>query len=73
VFVIVASNGVVHLIDTVLIPPSNQQPTTAVSDTIVDIAVRDGRFTQLVAAVTSANLADDLSGQGPLTVFAPRA
>lgn len=39
--------------------------------TIVDIAVEDGRFTTLVAAVTAADLAETLSGEGPFTVFAP--
>jgi len=39
--------------------------------TIVDIAVADGRFTTLVAAVEAAGLVDALSGEGPLTVFAP--
>jgi uncharacterized surface protein with fasciclin (FAS1) repeats len=39
--------------------------------TIVDIAVEDGRFTTLVAAVTAAGLAETLSGEGPFTVFAP--
>ena len=38
---------------------------------IVDIAVADGRFTTLVAAVQAAGLVDALSGEGPLTVFAP--
>jgi transforming growth factor-beta-induced protein len=38
--------------------------------TIVDIAVEDGRFDTLVAAVTYAGLADALSG-GEWTVFAP--
>jgi uncharacterized surface protein with fasciclin (FAS1) repeats len=38
---------------------------------IVDIAVADGRFTTLVAAVTAADLAGTLSGEGPFTVFAP--
>ncbi len=37
---------------------------------IVDIAVADGRFTTLVAAVVAADLADALSG-GEWTVFAP--
>ncbi|MEM8863264.1 MAG: fasciclin domain-containing protein, partial [Chloroflexota bacterium] len=41
------------------------------SDTIVDIAVADGRFTTLVTAVTEAGLAETLSGPGPFTVFAP--
>ncbi|MCB8987730.1 MAG: fasciclin domain-containing protein, partial [Ardenticatenaceae bacterium] len=38
--------------------------------TIVEIAVGDGRFTTLVAAVTAADLGDALSG-GEWTVFAP--
>ncbi|HML23059.1 MAG TPA: fasciclin domain-containing protein [Aggregatilinea sp.] len=38
---------------------------------IVDIAVADGRFTTLVAAVQAAGLADTLAGDGPFTVFAP--
>jgi peptide/nickel transport system substrate-binding protein len=39
--------------------------------TIVDVAVADGRFTTLVAAVTAADLVGTLSGEGPFTVFAP--
>ena len=42
----------------------------AAGDTIVDIAVSDGRFTTLVAAVTATGLADALS-DGEWTVFAP--
>lgn len=38
---------------------------------IVEIAVSDGRFTTLVAAVKAANLVETLSGAGPFTVFAP--
>ena len=38
---------------------------------IVDIAVEDGRFTTLVAAVQAAGLAETLSGEGEFTVFAP--
>ena len=38
--------------------------------TIVDIAVEDGRFTTLVAAL-EADLVDTLQGEGPFTVFAP--
>ena len=38
---------------------------------IVDIAVEDGRFTTLVAAVTAADLVDTLKSEGPFTVFAP--
>jgi uncharacterized surface protein with fasciclin (FAS1) repeats len=39
--------------------------------TIVDVAVKDGRFTTLVAAVKAAGLVETLSGKGPFTVFAP--
>jgi transforming growth factor-beta-induced protein len=38
---------------------------------IVDIAVGDGRFTTLVAALQAADLVDTLKGDGPFTVFAP--
>jgi uncharacterized surface protein with fasciclin (FAS1) repeats len=60
------SNGVIHVIDTVILPP-----TEAKANTIVDIAVADGRFTTLVAAVQAAGLVETLSGEGPFTVFAP--
>lgn len=39
--------------------------------TIVELAVANGNFKTLVAAVTKAGLADTLSGPGPFTVFAP--
>lgn len=38
---------------------------------IVDVAVADGRFTTLAAALTAAELVETLSGEGPFTVFAP--
>jgi len=59
---IVASNGVVHVIDAVLTPP-----TTTVVDVIVDSPVHN----TLEAAVLAADLAGTLSGEGPFTVFAP--
>lgn len=61
---VLASNGVIHVIDVVL------DPDDATQD-IVDTAVDDGRFTTLVTAVTAADLVDTLKGEGPLTVFAP--
>ena len=39
--------------------------------TIVDVAVANGSFTILVAAVQAAGLVETLSGDGPFTVFAP--
>jgi transforming growth factor-beta-induced protein len=64
------SNGVIHVIDAVLLPPSDDAAMEE-KNTIVDIAVADGRFTTLVAAVTAAELVETLSGEGPFTVFAP--
>lgn len=39
--------------------------------TIIDVAVGDGRFNTLVAALGAADLATALAGPGPFTVFAP--
>ena len=51
---------------------SDPTPTpTPTPQTIVDIAVEDGRFETLVAAVTAADLGGTLSGEGPFTLFAP--
>ncbi len=61
---IMADNGVIHVIDTVLLPPE------AVGS-IVDIAVADGRFTTLAAALEAAGLVDTLKNEGQFTVFAP--
>lgn len=61
-----ASNGVIHVIDAVILPPAEEEVGT-----IVDIAVADERFSTLVAAVTAAELVETLSGEGPFTVFAP--
>ena len=38
---------------------------------IVDTAAEAGTFETLLAAATAADLADDLKGEGPFTVFAP--
>jgi uncharacterized surface protein with fasciclin (FAS1) repeats len=64
------SNGVIHVIDAVLLPQVDEAAMEE-KNTIVDIAVADGRFNTLVAAVTAADLVETLSGEGPFTVFAP--
>ena len=61
---IIASNGVIHVIDAVL------DPDDAPKD-IVETAVGNGSFTTLVAALQAAELDDDLKTEGPFTVFAP--
>lgn len=38
---------------------------------IVDVAVENGSFNTLVAAVKAAGLVETLKGEGPFTVFAP--
>ncbi|MFW6136040.1 MAG: fasciclin domain-containing protein [Chloroflexota bacterium] len=75
---IAASNGVIHVVDTVILGPwprteegEAAAPAAPAGDsTIVDIAVADGRFTTLVAAVQAAGLVETLQG-GEWTVFAP--
>ena len=44
---------------------------TAETGTIVEVAQGNPDFSTLVSAVTSANLGETLSGEGPYTVFAP--
>ena len=61
---IIADNGVIHVIDSVILPPAD------LAD-IVDTAVADGRFTTLAAALGAAELVETLKGEGPFTVFAP--
>ena len=60
-----ASNGVIHVIDTVLMPPAD-----LVND-IPTIASGTGVHTALVAALSKADLVTTLQGDGPFTVFAP--
>lgn len=59
-----ATNGVIHIINKVILPPS-----------VVDIALQNDNFSILVAALTrndhSTDFVSILSGDGPFTVFAP--
>jgi transforming growth factor-beta-induced protein len=71
-----AKNGVIHVIDKVLLPPELMptppvatQPTQA--GTIVETAAGNPTFSTLVTAVKAAGLTETLSGKGPFTVFAP--
>ena len=60
------SNGVIHIINEVIIPPSDDEESD-----IIQTATDNGSFTTLVAAVEAAGLAETLSGEGPFTVLAP--
>ena len=55
------SNGIIHVIDQTLIPPTQD---------IVSIAI-DAGFAKLAEALTEAGLVETLQGEGPFTVFAP--
>ena len=68
-----ASNGVVHVIDKVLVPgmqDAASNETSEESKSIAEIAVAGG-FNTLVAALSAADLVETLSGDGAFTVFAP--
>jgi uncharacterized surface protein with fasciclin (FAS1) repeats len=56
------TNGVIHVIDRVIMPSS---------DSILETAAKAGSFQTLAAAVKTAGLVEALSGDGPYTVFAP--
>merc|ERR1712032_17165 len=61
-----ATNGVVHIIDTVLIPkPAPPRPD------IIALAKGNKALSTFVAAVTAGKLVATLEGKGPFTVFAP--
>ena len=55
-------NGVIHVIDAVILPEDKTIPETAAAA---------GSFKTLLAAVGAAGLADTLGSKGPFTVFAP--
>lgn len=63
-----ACNGVIHVIDAVLVPEAEEE-----CQTIAEIAAADGRFETLLAAAGIAGLDDELADPefGPVTLFAP--
>lgn len=56
------SNGVIHVVDTVLMP---------VRENLVEVAAKAGAFQTLLTAAKAAGLADTLAKDGPFTVLAP--
>jgi transforming growth factor-beta-induced protein len=74
---IAATNGVIHVIDKVILPPAEAGSEAAAAEaapaagTIPEVAAGAGNFATLLAAVEAAGLADELSGEGLFTVFAP--
>merc|ERR1712151_124783 len=63
-----ASNGVAHIIDGVMLPPAGLQDS---KPNIVELAQSVDDLSTLVAAVVAGDLAGTLSSPGPFTVFAP--
>jgi transforming growth factor-beta-induced protein len=57
---VMASNGVIHAIDKVILPAS-----------VVNHAINNPNFSTLVLAVIKAGLVEALSTDGPFTIFAP--
>jgi len=66
---VAASNGFVHIIDTVLMTPSG--PPLPLKKDIVHVAQGNADLSTLVAALTAGKLVATLEGKGPFTVFAP--
>ena len=64
---VMASNGVIHVIDSVLLP----KEAAAKPKTIVQTAVAAGTFKTLTSLLAKAGLVKTLQGKGPFTVFAP--
>merc|ERR1711865_454054 len=68
---VLCTNGVVHIVDTVLVP---NVPLASIATTAANWfgrAAVDVKLSSFTAALAQANLVDPLSGDGPLTVFAP--
>ena len=66
---VMADNGVIHVVDQVILPPPAVTDST---QTIVDIALAEENFSTLVAALTAADLVTTLSDEtATFTVFAP--
>ncbi len=66
---VMADNGVIHVVDQVILPPTMKDEPT---QSIVDVALADAKFSTLVDALTAANLVDTLANEdATFTVFAP--
>lgn len=67
------SNGVIHVIDAVLLPEGIDPAAllAAPAPDIVAVASSNEQFSTLVSAVQAAELVETLQGEGPYTVFAP--
>merc|ERR1711865_359280 len=65
------TNGVVHIVDTVLVPNVPLATIAATAASWFGGAAEDVKLSAFTGALAQANLVAPLSGDGPLTVFAP--
>merc|ERR1719491_2812786 len=78
---VMASNGVIHVIDKVILPGETPEPTTTTTiatttttdelGDVVDVAIAAGSFTTLVQLLTDLGLVDALRDATAQTIFAP--
>ncbi|NBC09104.1 MAG: fasciclin domain-containing protein [Bacteroidetes bacterium] len=68
---LMGSNGVIHVIDAVLLPEGVDPAALLAAPDIVAVASANDQFSTLVSAVQAAELVETLQGEGPFTVFAP--
>ena len=73
-----AKNGVIHIINDVIVPPTISLPAVSVESvndsdlpTIAEILTEDGRFTNLLNALEATDLTATFASPGDYTVFAP--
>ncbi|HRW48758.1 MAG TPA: fasciclin domain-containing protein, partial [Caldilinea sp.] len=79
-----ATNGIIHVIDQVLMPPAVDEKAAGAAvaataipapsptgESIADVAANLTGFSTLIDAAEAAGVLDDLAGSGPYTIFAP--
>ncbi len=72
-----ASNGIIHVIDSVILPPAANTAEASMKTAkknlpnLVAVASKAGSFNTLLKAAAAAGLADTLANGGPFTIFAP--
>ncbi len=72
-----ASNGIIHVIDSVILPPAANTAEASMKagkknlPNLVAVASKAGSFNTLLKAAAAAGLADTLANGGPFTIFAP--
>merc|ERR1712166_1064187 len=68
---VLCTNGIVHIVDTVLVPNVPLATIAATAASWFGGAAEDVKLSAFTGALAQANLVAPLSGDGPLTVFAP--